>query len=112
MTDFTIKEGDLLPEIQCSLSSLTSGAIPNLSGATVRFIMTIKGAVSTKVDAPAEIVDAAGGIVKYAWVTGDTDTAAKYIAEWEVTFPSGKPETFPNFKNMDILVFKDLGGLA
>jgi len=109
-TDFTIKEGDRLPEIICNLQDAIGNKVP-LTGATVRFILVDKGTGTVKVNAAATIVNALNGQVKYSWATGDTDTSGSYSAEWEVTFGDGRSETFPNFKNLNVKVFKDLGGI-
>lgn len=109
-TDFTIKSDDQLPEIQAVLKD-DNDSIVNLSGATVRFIMTSKTDGSVKVDKPATVVTAAAGLVKYSWAATDTDTPGKYNGEFEVEFGDGRLETFPNDKNLLIVVFADLGGV-
>jgi hypothetical protein len=57
-----------------------------------------------KVSAAATVNNAAGGDVQYDWIVGDTDTPGAYIGEFEVTFGSGKPETFPNRDDQKIQV--------
>src|SRR5678810_810097 len=95
MADFTISAGDLLPVIQAQLVD-ENGDPVSLASATVKFHMK-QGALTPKVNAVATIVDAPTGMVKYDWVTADTDTAGEYDAEFEVTFTAGtKPLTFPN----------------
>lgn len=44
----------------------------------------------------ASITDAPAGEVTYQWGTADTDTAGSYLAEIEVAWNDGKPETFPS----------------
>lgn len=109
-TDFTIKRRDQLPPIQATLRDATN-TIVNLTAATVRFIMVNKD-TGDVLDQPATVVDANGGVVRYDWVAGDTDTAGNYSAEFEVTFASGKAETFPNSKNLAIKIPEDLGGVS
>jgi len=108
-TDFYIKDSDTLPAIQAILTDATDTVV-NLSGCTVRFIMTNKSTAVVAVDAAATVVNAAGGVVRYNWVTGDTDIAGGYRAEWEVTFGGGGVETFPNSTYMNIKITGDLGG--
>jgi hypothetical protein len=36
------------------------------------------------------------GYVSYSWGGSDLTTEGVFLAEWEVTFLSGKKETFPN----------------
>jgi hypothetical protein len=38
----------------------------------------------------------ASGQVQYQWQTGDTTNAGVYRAEWQVTFATGKIETWPD----------------
>lgn len=108
--DFTIKQHDLLPEI-AGVCADANNVIPNITGSTVRFIMTDKATGIKVLDQPGEIVDGPGGVVKYSWSEGDTDVAGTYIGEFEILFPSMKPETFPNNKNKTIKIFPDLGGV-
>lgn len=107
--DFTIKQHDLLPEI-AGVCKDADNVIPNITGSTVRFIMKDRTTGTNIIDAPATIVNGPGGIVKYSWANGDTDVAGSYHGEFEVTFPNGKPETFPNSKHKNIKIFPDLGG--
>lgn len=111
-SEFYIKRNDTLPPIEERLSDAT-GPI-SLTGHTVKFIMR-KGAI-IKVEAAA-VPDPdqvnRKGYVKYNWsgVTGDTDTAGTYEAEWEVTFSGGAGKaTFPNDKadNTQVIVGADL----
>lgn len=48
-----------------------------------------------KVNAPAAIVDAASGHVRYSPIAADVDTSGTYLVEWEVVGPDGKPDTYP-----------------
>lgn len=110
-TDFTIKQDDQFPEIQVVLKD-DDDVIVNLTGVNgVRFIMTNKADATVKVDAPATVVVPAAGLVKYSWEEEDTDTAGVYNAEFEVEFADGRLETFPNYKNIQVKVFADLGGV-
>ena len=79
-----------------------NGSVVDLTGATVRFHM------GDVIDAPAIIVNATGGVVRYDWATGDTDVAGSYRAEFEVTFVDGRIETFPNDTSIGVIIREDL----
>lgn len=102
MAEFTIKKGDLLPVLDATLVPAT-GQTFTLVGASVRFQMWSKSG-GTKIDAPATIVDAIAGTVRYTWLAGDTDTAEGFLGQFQVTFPSGSVETFPNGSSIVVRV--------
>lgn len=106
--DFNLKAHDVLPSIQAVLS--TGGQIVDLTTATaVTFIMRLTGSTgSPKVDAAATVVAPTGGTVRYDWVGTDTDTAGNYQAEWQVTWPGGKKQTFPTIGYHSISIEADL----
>jgi len=104
---FTIKQNDTSPQIAATLQD-GDGAAIDLTAATVRFHMKRINAASATVDAPATLVDANNGKVKYVWVATDTATAGSYLAEFEVTYTNGGVETFPNDQSIAILITEDL----
>lgn len=108
--DFTIKQHDQLPELVVTLGDFNGDTV-DISGATVRFVMNVKGGENV-LDRPAVIVNPSGGVVKYTWQDGDTATIGKYSGEFEVRFGDGRVETFPNNKHIVIQVFGDLGGVG
>lgn len=79
----------------------------------VVFIMTLEGATVPTINrAAASIYDIdsdAGTItVSYQWVSGDTDTAGRYRAEFEFDLTDG-PETAPTGGYIIIDIVPDLG---
>lgn len=114
MADLTFKQHDRLPSISYILSedittgSTTTNSVINLTGATVRFIMRLRGATVPKVNAVATIVTATAGTVRYDWGATDLDTAGEFDAEWEVTDSTGKPRTHPYNGYITITVVADL----
>jgi hypothetical protein len=103
---FTIKQSDTSPSILANLQDSNGTAI-NLNGASVRFHMKAVGG-AVVIDEPMTIVNAAGGIVRYDWQTGDTDVPGTYYVEFEATYSDNTIETFPNNTNETVLVIPQL----
>ena len=101
---FFIKRNDTADDLQATLKDAANSAVA-LTGATVKFTMKKPGAAAAKVSkAAAALVDAANGVVKYAWQAGDTDEAGEFSAEFEVTYAGGAVQTFPNSKETRLIV--------
>lgn len=108
MADFTMKANDRAPSIEATLGFAGTTDVPDLTGATVDFIMSKTDAATPKVNAPAVIVDAATGRVRYDWAVGDTDETGVFKGEWQVTYADGKPQTFPTTSYHEIEILTDL----
>jgi BppU N-terminal domain len=106
MTDLTFKKGDRLPAVQATLLDRDGDAV-DLTGATVLFLMRNQVTKAVKVNAAATLVNAALGIVSYAWAAADLDTAGFYEAEFEVTL-AGLKQTYPNDRFINIEVVEDV----
>jgi hypothetical protein len=104
---FYIKQNDTSPAIRAVLKD-ADGVPVNVVGANVLFYMRVAGATNTIVEGAAEVVDGAAGIVQYSWASGDTATAGNCEAEFEVTYPTGKIETFPNSKYIKVKITPEL----
>jgi len=107
--EFFIKRNDRRETLERILKGST-GAIVDISGAAVKFIMreTLTGVI--KINSVATIVGAGtDGHVRYSWAAGDTDTAGLYDAEWQVTFADGTPQTFPNDGYLVVHILPDAG---
>lgn len=92
---FNIKQNDTSPSLGAQLLD-GSKQIIDLTGCSVRFHMKIAGSTTVAVDGTAVVTNGTEGRVAYEWSTGDTQTAANYQGEFEVTYPNGTVETFPN----------------
>lgn len=111
--DFAMKANDRLPSVEVDLG-YEGGFLVDLTMATaIHFIMRLRDAPSgaPKVNAPAVVVDAAQGAVRYDWAAGDTDTPGVYLAEWQVTYADGRKQTFPTLTYHVITVLADLDGV-
>lgn len=105
-TEFFIKRNDTKEPIRVTLQD-QAGTV-DLTGAAVRFHMMNGESGTVKVDADAMVVDAPNGVVVYTWVAADVDTAGTFLAEWEVAFPDGKIQTFPNDGHVKVNIVEDL----
>jgi transcriptional/translational regulatory protein YebC/TACO1 len=101
----TLKKNDTKDNIKATLSN-ESGPV-ELTGATVRFLMSKRGTI--KVDRQAQIQDAVNGVVWMVFEQGDTNETGLFQAEFEVTFPDARIETFPNDSFILIDIINDLG---
>lgn len=106
MADFCIKTNDRLPEIEATLTR-KDGTVVDLTGCTVILVWTHK-VTGAKKSGNATITSAVAGEVKYTWATGDFLVAGDYLAEWFVTYPDTKTETFPNSRYLEIKVLASL----
>jgi len=103
-----IKRNDTAPPFTATLRD-AAGAVVDITGASVLFLMRDPRTRTLKVSGAMTILDAAGGRVSYAWAAGDTDKAAVYQVEIQVTFSDSTIETFPNTAHHRLEVLKDLG---
>jgi hypothetical protein len=101
----TLKRNDTRVNLKAVLSN-ESGPV-NLTDCSVRFIMSKRGFI--KIDRQAEIREANNGQVWFIFEKGDTDEVGAYHAEFEVTFPDSRVETFPNSGFILINIQNDLG---
>lgn len=109
MADYTIKSHDRRPIIRYPITD--NGRPVDLTVALqVDFIMRAANGGPLRVNAPAIIVDALGGVVEYHWAIGDTDLPGNYQAEWEVHWEPGITETFPRLTYHTVAVLADLDG--
>ena len=104
---FFLKQNDTSPSLRAKLVGPT-GAVTNLAGCSVRFHMKLGSGSALKVDGIASIVDAPNGLVQYNWSPSDTNSVGQFIGEFEVTFPGGAVETFPNNSNIQITISPEI----
>ncbi len=95
MSQYKLTVNKVTPPYQVQLVD-GDGSIPNLAGASVRFLMTPVGSDVLKVDAAGSIIDAPNGKVQYQWVLADVDTLGIYEVHWEVTYPDSTVVPYPS----------------
>ena len=106
MSTFYIKRNDTSPVFRVILKD-GDDAVVNVDGAAVRFHMFDQAGV-LKVDADAVINSGTAGDVQYEWIAADTDTIGFFDSEFEVTFSTGRIETFPNYGFQRVHIHGDL----
>lgn len=104
-----VKQNDRRPAAYTTLKH-GDDPVSLVEATSVTFKMRPQHGVTLKVNALAEITDAAAGEVEYRWAVGDTDTSATYFAEWEVLWSDGTPETFPTLDYDIVHIYPDLDG--
>lgn len=106
MADFSVKRNDTAPDLVFTLRDALGAAV-NLTGVTAQTITvkTVGGAV--KFTAAVTVTTAASGLCKYSWSSTDTDTAGEFIWEVQVTYSSGRKQTFPTLGSMTLHIDPD-----
>lgn len=84
-----IKRGDLLPTLQVTLTD--NGAPLDLTPATIRVHAHRLGVLVFD----RAVTGTADGEVEVAWEAGDTDLSGKMHLNFLVTWPGGKPQSYP-----------------
>lgn len=107
-----MKQHDLEPPFSATLydgtDELTREPVNLTTAQAVVFLLRRKDILV--IDRRAMTVDdAAGGMVSMAWEDGDTDLTGAHQAEIEVTWPTGRPQTFPANGTITIFIEADLG---
>ncbi len=73
-----------------------NGAVVDLSGATVKYMLLIPGAAALAINAAATVVGSAvNGTVSFTPTALQSALPADYLEEWQVTFAGGAIQTFP-----------------
>ena len=108
MYDVTLKRGDTRRAIRAVLKDADGDPV-NLTDCQVKFKMAPLSGPAT-ISRAAHIQNAEKGEVWVVWVPGETDTAGIFRAEFKVTYPDGRKETFPNDGYISIQIMNDLGG--
>ncbi len=110
--DFHIKQGDTRPYIRGSVTNQLGELIDlSIAGTEIEFHLADSDGNPVALTGLAGDVNPPedGENIQYAWAAGDTDgLAGVYDAEFEITYPDGGIETFPNARNLRIAVTRDL----
>ncbi len=101
-----MKRNDTSPafEVDCLRNDASPAFVPGSD--TVTFHMRNITTKVVKVDAAATIVDA--DTLRYTWSAANTDTAAVYECEFEVTRSTGEVETYPGDRWIPFEIVEDI----
>lgn len=94
MATHEIKRNDTRPYWPVTLR-FEDGSSPDLTGGSVRFIAKYRENKVVKIDTAASITGAAAGEVEWRPTASETDTAGRFLCEWEATLADGTIQTFP-----------------
>lgn len=101
----TMKVGDLKPDLQVACTS--NGVAVDLTTATSVQVVCRKE-YDTVALWTRTASGSAGGIATYTWQAGDTATAGRLLFEVKVTWPSAKPQRFPENSYLAVDVVPNL----
>lgn len=109
MATCKIKRGATLPKFRVTLLDPENPRVGyNLTGSTVQFRMRLKGTDTVAASGSATLVDAANGVVEYAWQASDTAIAGEYDADWRVT-QGGDLGIWPSEEYDRVVIEDDVG---
>lgn len=108
MADFSIKQSTSRPILTDTLT-FSDGSSPNLTGATVNFVMRSLNSSSPVVNAAAVVTNfTSPATVSYTFTATDTANFGDYIGQWSVTFADTSTMVFPTIGYIDITVEENL----
>lgn len=105
--DMNIVQGDLLPAVQAQLLDGDGNPI-DLTGCTVECRIKTGDASASEFTSTADILDATHGIVQHGWIAGETDAATLLLLQFVRVDGSGKRQTFPASRPLQISVDESL----
>lgn len=103
----TWKQHDLEPPCQATLRN-SDGTGIDLSTATAVYFLMRPVSGGTTVREECTIVSATAGTVSHTWASPQTDTVGSYYQEFEIMWPSSRPQTVPNADWNLIVIVDDL----
>ena len=104
---FNLKQNDTSPSIQTSL--LDGNGLPVDISGNLGVTFHMRNSEGTVIiNTAATVVTPGSGIVRYDWDAADTATAGTFQAEFEVTYPGGTIETFPNDGYIRVEIIDDI----
>lgn len=111
MADLTIKQHDLFPVLEVTLTD-ELGLVDLTAATAVKFLAKLQAGATTIVGTMTKAANqttTGKGKATYQWVSPDTSVIGVYDVEFELTWPSSLPETFPHDSYKTLEIKADLG---
>lgn len=87
-------QSDTAPDITAVLHAEgDSSDVIDLTGASVKFQLRREHDKHYRINTACTVTDATAGEVSYTFTSGDLDVPGEYIAQFEITFLSGRIQT-------------------
>jgi len=104
---YELVSGDTAPQIQATITREDTGAVVNLTGATVRMYFRKKGTTTTLFTLVSSSSGYSNGIATFAFATNDLANIAQayYEGEIEITYADSNKETI--YKILDFYIRSD-----
>lgn len=103
----TIKQGDTWPELEAVLEETVGGVTKPIDLSTATKVVLIGKSGTKTIGAECTSFKSSAGVVKYKWKTTDTENAATFEIEWQITWPSGI-QSVPNEEYDELVITPNL----
>lgn len=109
MKTFKIKQNDSKPFLSVTVTQ-DGSAVDLTDVSVVKFYMiTADNQRTQAVSGTGAVSNASGGVIKYEWAAGDTDTPGEYWAEFELEWDTGEKQTIPEDDGLKVIITEDYG---
>lgn len=95
MGTLQMKKDDLEPKYIATLRN-ADGTVVDLTNATSVSLIVKQQGGTKNFKSAGSFEDRINGVVSYTWASGNSDTVGTFQMEWEVIWPTSRPETFPS----------------
>ena len=109
MATYETMQHDLYPPLRAKLTDSAGTAVDLTNATSVTVHIFREDTRAQKVNAACTVdSQATSGWVEYEWQSGDTDTAGRFLLQFEVVWPTNKPQTYPQNGYDTLLIYDDL----
>lgn len=104
-----VKQGDLQLPVPLTLLDDAGAPVDLTEALSVKVnIRPVDAAAFTVTARPCNVDNAVAGEISFQWDTGDTSNPGLYLAELQVEWVSGEPQTYPGTGFIEIYIEPDL----